>query len=48
MRGPGLPAQAFEDLGYNVITHGQKTYNGVAILSKQQPEDVTRGPRRRG
>ncbi len=39
----GFPVQAFEDLGYNVLTHGQKTYNGVAILSKSRPEDVTCG-----
>jgi exodeoxyribonuclease-3 len=38
-----FPAQAFEDLGYNVLTHGQKTYNGVAILSKVKAEDVRRG-----
>ena len=38
-----FPAAAFEDLGYNVIVHGQKTYNGVAILSKAKPEDVRRG-----
>lgn len=38
-----FPAQAFEDLGYNVLVHGQKTYNGVAILAKLKPEDVTRG-----
>lgn len=38
-----FPAAAFEELGYNVITHGQKTYNGVAILSKFTPEDVRRG-----
>jgi exodeoxyribonuclease III len=29
-----FPRGPFEDLGYNVATHGQKTYNGVAILSK--------------
>lgn len=38
-----FPAAAFEELGYNIITHGQKTYNGVAILSKLKPEDVRRG-----
>jgi exodeoxyribonuclease III len=38
-----FPAQAFEDIGYNVLTHGQKTYNGVAILSKMPGEDVRRG-----
>ena len=29
-----FPAEAFEDLGYNLAVHGQKSYNGVAILSK--------------
>ena len=38
-----FPRQAFEDLGYNVLTHGQKAYNGVAILSKMAGEDVRRG-----
>ena len=32
-----------EDRGYNVETHGQKGFNGVAILSKLPLEDVTRG-----
>lgn len=38
-----FPRLEFGDLGYNIETHGQKTYNGVAILSKHQIEDVTRG-----
>lgn len=38
-----FPRGAFEDLGYNCAVHGQKTYNGVAILSKRPIEDVTRG-----
>jgi exodeoxyribonuclease III len=38
-----FPAEAFERLGYNVAVHGQKTYNGVAILSKTPLEDVRRG-----
>ena len=29
-----FPAEAFEELGYNVATHGQKGFNGVALLSK--------------
>ncbi|MGH1414486.1 MAG: exodeoxyribonuclease III [Pelagimonas sp.] len=37
------PRQEFEDRGYNVETHGQKGFNGVAILSKLPLEDVTRG-----
>ena len=39
----GFPRGAFEDLGYNVETHGQKGFNGVAILSKFKLEDITRG-----
>ena len=39
----GFPGQAFEDLGYTVTTHGQKGFNGVAILSKTQPEDIQVG-----
>ncbi|HJR56082.1 MAG TPA: exodeoxyribonuclease III [Rhizomicrobium sp.] len=37
----GFPREAFEALGYNCAVHGQKTYNGVAILSKHPIEDVT-------
>ncbi|OSQ37777.1 exodeoxyribonuclease III [Thalassospira mesophila] len=39
----GFPAMEIEDLGYNIAIHGQKTYNGVAILSKFPIEDVQRG-----
>jgi len=38
-----FPAEPFERLGYNLAIHGQKSYNGVAILSKRPLEDVTRG-----
>ncbi|MBS0122800.1 exodeoxyribonuclease III [Thetidibacter halocola] len=38
-----FPREPFEDRGYNVETHGQKGFNGVAILSKHPLEDVTRG-----
>jgi len=38
-----FPLMEIEDLGYNVVTHGQKSYNGVAILSKHPIEDVFRG-----
>lgn len=38
-----FPRMEIEDAGYNVETHGQKTYNGVAILSKVRLEDVQRG-----
>ena len=38
-----FPAEPFERLGYNLAVHGQKTYNGVALLSKTPLEDVRRG-----
>ncbi|MCK7611520.1 exodeoxyribonuclease III [Roseibium sediminicola] len=38
-----FPRTVFEDLGYNVETHGQKGFNGVALLSKHPLEDVQRG-----
>jgi len=38
-----FPREMFEDRGYNVETHGQKGFNGVAILSKYPLEDVSRG-----
>ncbi|WP_137700602.1 exodeoxyribonuclease III [Marimonas lutisalis] len=38
-----FPREHFEDLGYTVETHGQKSFNGVAILSKLPLEDVSRG-----
>lgn len=38
-----FPREVFEDLGYQVETHGQKSFNGVAILSKLPLEDVSRG-----
>ncbi|MFV0243418.1 MAG: exodeoxyribonuclease III [Qingshengfaniella sp.] len=38
-----FPTEIFEDMGYNVVTHGQKSFNGVAILSRLPLEDVSRG-----
>lgn len=38
-----FPAEMFEDLGYNIAVHGQKTYNGVALLSKTPMEDILIG-----
>lgn len=38
-----LPRQAFEERGYHVASYGQKSYNGVAILSRQPIADVARG-----
>ena len=39
----GFPREHFEDMGYRVETHGQKGFNGVAILSRLPLEDVSRG-----
>jgi exodeoxyribonuclease-3 len=36
-----FPREPFEALGYNVALHGQKTFNGVAILSKLPFDEVT-------
>ena len=38
-----FPRAEIEALGYHVETHGQKTYNGVALLAKRPLEDVMRG-----
>ncbi|MBO6898912.1 MAG: exodeoxyribonuclease III [Shimia sp.] len=38
-----FPREIFEERGYQVETHGMKSFNGVAILSKLPLEDVTRG-----
>ncbi len=38
-----FPRELFEDKGYTVETHGQKSFNGVAILSKLPIEDISRG-----
>lgn len=32
-----FPLQAIQDAGYNAIWHGQKSWNGVAILSRYEP-----------
>lgn len=39
-----FPAEALQEVGYESIYCGQKTYNGVAILSKSTAEDVLRQP----
>ncbi|WP_435168743.1 exodeoxyribonuclease III [Falsirhodobacter sp. 1013] len=38
-----FPRELIEDKGYRVETHGQKGFNGVAILSRLPLEDVVRG-----
>lgn len=38
-----FPLEMIQDAGYQCATFGQKTYNGVAFLSKRKIEDVRRG-----
>ena len=39
-----FPEKSIEDLGYHAIWHGQKSWNGVAILSRYgKPEETQRG-----
>jgi exodeoxyribonuclease-3 len=35
-----FPTEAFEELGYNVAVHGQKGFNGVAVLSKRPFDEI--------
>ncbi|WP_293858427.1 exodeoxyribonuclease III [uncultured Alsobacter sp.] len=38
-----FPASEIESAGYNVAVHGQKAFNGVAILSRRPFDEVRRG-----
>ena len=38
-----FPLGAINDAGYNAIWHGQKSWNGVAILSKHELKETRRG-----
>jgi len=35
-----FPLEAFDECGYHIIYRGQKTYNGVAIFSKEEPIEI--------
>ena len=40
----GFPEAALADAGYRALWHGQKGFNGVAILARNaQPEEIRRG-----
>ena len=43
MEDAKFPHEAFEDLGYRSLTHGQKSWNGVAILSRLPVEHIESG-----
>ena len=38
-----FPLDAFSELGYQAVTFGQRTYNGVAILARAACTEVQRG-----
>lgn len=38
-----FPALAFTELGYSVVFRGQKSYNGVAVISRKKPASVQFG-----
>ncbi len=38
-----FPFEPLAEIGYHAAIYGQKTYNGVAILSREKPKDVERG-----
>lgn len=38
-----FPRMEIEAMGYHVETHGQKGFNGVALISKKSPDEVNRG-----
>src|SRR3569832_1022079 len=38
-----FPVDAIRDLGYSVHFRGEKSYNGVATLSRREPEKVFYG-----
>jgi exodeoxyribonuclease-3 len=43
LEDPKFPADALRDAGYEAIVHGQKTYNGVAILSRLPMSEAQSG-----
>lgn len=43
MEDDKFPHDAFEELGYQCVTHGQKSWNGVAILSRLPVEHIESG-----
>jgi exodeoxyribonuclease-3 len=43
LEDPKFPVAEIEAAGYRAVYSGQKTYNGVAILSRGEPQDVQAG-----
>ncbi len=38
-----FPVKPFEDIGYNLYRYGQKSYNGVALISRKPLDNVSTG-----
>ena len=38
-----FPLEAIREAGYFAAVHGQKTYNGVAVLTKEEPQNIVQG-----
>lgn len=43
MATESVPSDEINKYGYHSAVFGQKTYNGVALLSRQEPEDISQG-----
>jgi len=43
VQDPDFPVQAFEEVGYQAVYRGQKSYNGVALFSLRRLDDVAFG-----
>ena len=39
----GFPAEFFAEIGYSAVFRGMKSYNGVAVVSKAAPDEVSFG-----
>ncbi|MBI5055014.1 MAG: exodeoxyribonuclease III [Nitrospirae bacterium] len=38
-----FPLTAFKETGYHAVFRGEKSYNGVAVISKETPENIRAG-----
>ncbi len=45
VRDEDFPVEAFRNLGYHVVSRGMKSYNGVATISREEPQHVSYGLR---
>lgn len=43
VRDADFPADAFHEAGLHVVYRGEKSYNGVAVVTRREPDDVSFG-----